>query len=149
MFSLKASTASIATNNTLPLPDDVDTISNSDTKFTSSYWIGVGLAFTFATTGSLTNYLNCCNKNNKYTYTPIFEIFCSIDILGAMCNVIPVKCKRVSTHTLMFWAGLGNVVFSFLCIPLPKVNLDTVFDPFNLGKCCRPYTHIQLWWTRI
>ena len=66
-----------------------------------------------------------------------------------MCNVIPVKCKRVSTHTLMFWAGLGNVAFSFLCIPLPKVNLDTVFDPFNLGKCCRPYTHIQLWWTRI
>ena len=60
-----------------------------------------------------------------------------------MCNVIPVKCKRVSTHTLMFWAGLGNVVFSFLCIPLPRVNLDTVFDPFNLGKCCRPYTHIQ------
>jgi hypothetical protein len=98
---INASTASIATNNTLLLPDDVDTISNSETKFTSSYWIGVGLAFTFATT-------------------------------GAMCNVIPVKCKRVSTHTLMFWAGLGNVVFSFLCIPGPRVNLDTVFDPFNL-----------------
>ena len=72
------------------------------------------------------------------------KYFCSIDILGAMCNVIPVKCKRVSTHTLMFWAGLGNVVFSFLCIPLPKVNLDTVFNPFSLGKYCRHDTHIQL-----
>ena len=76
MFSLKASTASIATNNTLLLPDDVDTISNSETKFTSSYWIGVGLAFTFATTGSPTNYLNYCNKNQAlYTYIPILEIF--------------------------------------------------------------------------
>ena len=142
---MKASTASIATNKALLLPDDVDTISNSETKFTSSYWIGVGLAFTFATTGSLINYLNYCNKNNFNTHiSPSLKFFYSIDILGAMCNVIPVKCKRVSTHTLMFWAGLGNVAFSFLCIPLPKVNLDTVFDPFNLGKYCRPYTHIQL-----
>ena len=53
---------------------------------------------------------------------------------GAMCNVIPVKCKRVSTHTLMFWAGLGNVVFSFLCILLPDLDLDTLFNPYTLGK---------------
>ena len=52
-----------------------------------------------------------------------------------MCNVIPVKCKRVSTHTLMFWAGLGNVIFSFLCIPLPKIDLVTLFHPDQLGKC--------------
>jgi len=69
-----------------------------ETKFTSSYWIGVGLSFTFATA-------------------------------GAMCNVIPVKCKCVSTHTLMFWAGLGNVISSFLCLPLPKLELDTLFQP--------------------
>ena len=50
-----------------------------------------------------------------------------------MCNVIPVKCKRVSTHTLMFWAGLGNVIFSFLCLPLPKLELDTLFQPETLG----------------
>ena len=52
-----------------------------------------------------------------------------------MCNVIPVKCKRVSTHTLMFWAGIGNVIFSFLCIPLPKLELETLFSPYELGKC--------------
>ena len=52
-----------------------------------------------------------------------------------MCNVIPVKCKRVSTHTLMFWAGLGNVIFSFLCVPLPKIDLVTLFHPDQLGKC--------------
>ena len=51
-----------------------------------------------------------------------------------MCNVIPVKCKRVSTHTLMFWAGLGNVIFSFLCVPLPKIDLVTLFHPYELGK---------------
>jgi len=49
-----------------------------------------------------------------------------------MCNVIPVKCKRVSTHTLMFWAGLGNVIFSFLCVPLPKIDLVTLFYPYEL-----------------
>ena len=51
-----------------------------------------------------------------------------------MCNVIPVKCKRVSTHTLMFWAGLGNVIFSFLCVPLPKLDLVTLFHPYQLGN---------------
>ena len=51
-----------------------------------------------------------------------------------MCNVIPVKADRVSTHTLMFWAGLGNVIFSFLFMPLPGIELDTLFHPFKLGK---------------
>ena len=65
---MKASTASIATNNSLLLPDDEDTISNNETKFTSSYWIGVGLAFTFATTGSLINHLNCYNIIHIYPH---------------------------------------------------------------------------------
>ena len=51
-----------------------------------------------------------------------------------MCNVIPVKAERVSTHTLMFWAGLGNVIFSFLFMPLPGIELDTLFHPNELGK---------------
>ena len=71
---MKASTASIAKNNSLLLPDDEDTISNNETKFTSSYWIGVGLAFTFATTGSLINHLNCYNIKIKYEYTDIHMI---------------------------------------------------------------------------
>ena len=50
-----------------------------------------------------------------------------------MCNVIPVKADRVSTHTLMFWAGLGNVIFSFLFMPLPGIELDTLFHPMELG----------------
>ena len=54
-----------------------------------------------------------------------------------MCNVIPVKCKRVSTHTLMFWAGLGNVIFSFLFMPLPGIELDTLFHPMDLGKAIK------------
>ena len=67
-------------------------------------------------------------RNNVY-------ILFSLYLIGAMCNVIPVKCKRVSTHTLMFWAGLGNVIFSFLCVPLPKIDLITLFHPYELGKC--------------
>ena len=62
-------------------------------------------------------------------------LFFNYTATGAMCNVIPVKCKRVSTHTLMFWAGLGNVIFSFLCVPLPKIDLVTIFHPDQLGEC--------------
>ena len=55
-----------------------------------------------------------------------------------MCNVIPVKAGRVSTHTLMFWAGLGNVIFSFLFMPLPGIELDTLFPPKPpLGKAIK------------
>ena len=61
-----------------------------------------------------------------------------------MCNVIPVKADRVSTHTLMFWAGLGNVIFSFLFMPLPGIELDTLFPPkIPLGKAIKHRMEFQ------
>ena len=64
-------------------------------------------------------------------------------VTGAMCNVIPVKAERVSTHTLMFWAGLGNVIFSFLFMPLPGIELDTLFHPMDLGKVIKHRMEFQ------
>ena len=43
--------ATITDNATLTLNATTNAL-NEDEKFTSSYWIGVGLAFTFAVTGS-------------------------------------------------------------------------------------------------
>ena len=63
-----------------------------------------------------------------------------------MCNVIPVKAERVSTHTLMFWAGLGNVIFSFLFMPLPGIELDTLFHPNDLGKAIKHRIEFQSEW---
>jgi hypothetical protein len=81
---------------------------------------------------------------NNYNYIVFAEkIYCYFFHyfeIGAICNVIPVKCKRVSTHTLMFWAGLGNIIFSFMCVPLPKLDLVTLFHPYELGKCNNCYS---------
>ena len=43
--------ATITDNATLTLNATTNAM-NEETKFTSFYWIGVGLAFTFATTGN-------------------------------------------------------------------------------------------------
>ena len=51
IFIFQLTEAAIVTDNDTNILESTNTI-NEATKFTSSYWIGVGLAFTFATTGN-------------------------------------------------------------------------------------------------
>ena len=55
-------------------------------------------------------------------------------ISASLNNLIPNKCNYVSVYTLMFWAGIGDIVISFFCLLLPNVVLSTVFSPHALTK---------------
>ena len=76
--------------------------------------------------------LSWTEKNQSFL-TLFFNPFLVVVISGGFTNVIPAKCKEVTTNVFMFWAGLGSIVVPFLC-PIIGMKMETVTRPTEIGK---------------